>query len=60
MMKILVFGQIREETIEENTLGVINKLANVSGITVIESALLGGDVSNELIEELGIKIQLMF
>jgi len=53
MMKILVFGQIREETIEENTLGVINKLANVSGITVIESALLGGDVSNELIEELG-------
>ena len=53
MVKSLVFGQIREDNIEENTLGVLNKLTEISEISEIVVALLGHEIKDEWIEKLG-------
>ncbi|MHA1687521.1 MAG: electron transfer flavoprotein subunit alpha/FixB family protein [Candidatus Heimdallarchaeaceae archaeon] len=52
-MKALVFGQIRNEAVEENTLGVLNKLQQLSNVE-IEAAVLGKEVKQEWIDELGL------
>lgn len=53
-MKVLVFGQIRNDAVEENTLGVLNKLQEVSSDLEIEVAVLGKEVKNEWVEQLGL------
>ncbi len=53
MVKTLVFGQIREDIVEENTLGVLNKLTEISGISEIIVALFGHQIKDEWITELG-------
>ena len=49
MVKTLVFGQIREDIVEENTLGVLNKLTEISGISEIIVALFGHQIKDEWI-----------
>ncbi|MHA1828759.1 MAG: electron transfer flavoprotein subunit alpha/FixB family protein, partial [Candidatus Heimdallarchaeaceae archaeon] len=53
MMKTLVFGQVRDGKIEENTLGVINKIIEVFGSDEVNAALIGHQLKSEWTEELG-------
>ncbi|MHA1406793.1 MAG: electron transfer flavoprotein subunit alpha/FixB family protein [Candidatus Heimdallarchaeaceae archaeon] len=52
-MKTLVFGQVRDGKIEENTLGVINKIIEVFGSDEVNAALIGHQLKFEWTEELG-------
>ncbi|MCE7740858.1 MAG: electron transfer flavoprotein subunit alpha/FixB family protein [Candidatus Heimdallarchaeota archaeon] len=52
-MKILVFGQIRDNAIEENVLGILNKLSEVFADSEISLALLANQINNDWVEELG-------
>lgn len=52
-MKALIFIQIRENLVEENTLGVLNKLIEANPNIEIHGALLGNQIQNEWIEEAG-------
>ena len=52
-MKILVFGQIRENEVEENLLGVLNKLSEVFSNAEIYAALLAKQMKDEWAEVLG-------
>ena len=52
-MNILVFGQIRDNSVEENLLGILNKLSEVFGDSEISAALLTKQVNNDWIETLG-------
>jgi electron transfer flavoprotein alpha subunit len=53
MMKILVFTQIREDKIEENALSLLNKLQEVFTDADISAVLLGYQIKDEWIQELG-------
>ncbi len=53
-MKTLVFIQIRDGKIEENTLGILNKIkTSIDGAKII-GAFLGKDLKDEWIQELGL------
>jgi len=52
-MKILVFGQIRDNAVEENVLGILNKLSEVFADSEISAALLSNQINNDWVEELG-------
>ncbi|MCG3223561.1 MAG: hypothetical protein H7647_03775, partial [Candidatus Heimdallarchaeota archaeon] len=53
-MKTLVFIQIRDDKIEENTLGILNKIkTTIKGAEII-GALLGKNLKDEWIQELGL------
>ncbi|MBY9000468.1 MAG: electron transfer flavoprotein subunit alpha/FixB family protein [Candidatus Heimdallarchaeota archaeon] len=54
MMKTLVFIQIRDDKIEENTLGILNKVKTTFASGEIVGALLGKGIKSEWIEELGL------
>ena len=53
MKKILVFTQIREERVEENALGLINKLLEVFKDAEITAALFGQQLKDDWIQDLG-------
>ena len=53
MKKILVFTQIREEKVEENALGLINKLREVIKEDDINAAIFGQQLKDDWIQELG-------
>ena len=52
-MKTLVFIQIRDDKIEENTLGILNKVKTTLDGAEIIGALLGNGIKDEWIQELG-------
>ncbi len=52
-MKILVYGQIRDNLLEENLLGILNKLSEVFQGSEIYAAILGSQINNEWTGELG-------
>lgn len=52
-MKILVFGQIRDNAIEENLLGVLNKLSEVFQDSDIHASLLCEQINDNWIKILG-------
>jgi electron transfer flavoprotein alpha subunit len=52
-MNILVFGQIRDNAVEENLLGVLNKISNVFGNSEIHAAIIAKQVNKDWIDELG-------
>ena len=53
MKKILVFTQIRDNEVEENALSLLNKLQEVFRDVEINAALLGFQIKDEWIQELG-------
>ncbi len=53
MKKILTFIQIRDDKVEENTLGVLNKIKEVFSGDEIQCALIGHQLKDEWIQELG-------
>ncbi len=52
-MKILVFGQIRDNAVEENLLGVLNKISEVFNNSEIHASILSNKINNDWIEVLG-------
>ena len=52
-MKTLVFIQIRDEKVEENTLGILNKIKSTFSGGEIAAALIGSNLKEEWIHELG-------
>ncbi|MFW9851958.1 MAG: electron transfer flavoprotein subunit alpha/FixB family protein [Candidatus Thorarchaeota archaeon] len=52
-MKVLVFIQIRENLVEENTLGILNRLLEVNPNIEIHGAILGDQINSEWIDEAG-------
>lgn len=52
-MKILVFGQIKDDKVEENVLGVINKISEVISNAEIQAAVLSNQIKDEWVSELG-------
>ena len=53
-MKVLVFIQIRDDKIEENTLGILNKIKTTIKDAEIIGALIGKDLKDEWIQDLGL------
>lgn len=53
-MKILVFAQIRDDKIEENTLGILNKVNEVFRDSEISATLFGSNIKDEWIKQLGV------
>ena len=49
-MKILVFGQIRDNEVEENLLGVLNKISSVFANSEIYAALPAGKIDDKWID----------
>ena len=52
-MKALIFIQIRENVVEENTLGILNKLLEANPSIEIHGTILGNQIKEEWIEEAG-------
>ncbi len=53
MKKVLIFTQIRDDEVEENTLGVINKIKQVFTDSEISAAFIGHNIKDEWIQTLG-------
>ena len=53
MKKVLIFAQIRDDEIEENTLGIINKIKQIFSDSEISATLIGYQLNDKWIQELG-------
>ncbi len=51
---ILVFAQIKDGVVEENTLAILNKLRELASLGDITAALLGAEIKDEWIKTLGL------
>ena len=53
MTKVLIFTQIRDDEVEENTLGVINKIKQVFTNGEISAAFIGHQLKDKWIQDIG-------